>query len=71
MNVGIALTEAKNLKCVCFGCGAGWLCVHPDIKYKGSMDGELRNLVVKNPPANAGDLGSSPGPGRSHMHQSN
>ena len=27
--------------------------------------------VVKNPPANAGDTGSSPGPGRSHMSQSN
>ena len=27
--------------------------------------------VVKNPPANAGDKGSSPGPGRSHMPQSN
>ena len=26
---------------------------------------------VKNPPANAGDTGSSPGPGRSHMLQSN
>ena len=26
--------------------------------------------VVKNPPANAGDMGSSPGPGRSHMPQS-
>ena len=25
----------------------------------------------KNPPANAGDTGSSPGPGRSHMLQSN
>ena len=23
--------------------------------------------VVKNPPTNAGDMGSSPGPGRSHM----
>ena len=23
--------------------------------------------VVKNPPANAGDMGSSSGPGRSHM----
>ena len=23
--------------------------------------------VVKNPPANAGDTGSTPGPGRSHM----
>ena len=27
--------------------------------------------VVKNPPANAGDMGSSPGPGRSHLPQSN
>ena len=27
--------------------------------------------VVKNSPANAGDTGSSPGPGRSHMPQSN
>ena len=27
--------------------------------------------VVKNPPVNAGDAGSSPGPGRSHMLQSN
>ena len=27
--------------------------------------------MVKNPPANAGDTGSSPGPGRSHMPGSN
>ena len=27
--------------------------------------------MVKNLPANAGDTGSSPGPGRSHMPQSN
>ena len=26
---------------------------------------------VKNPPANAGDVDSSPGPGRSHMQRSN
>ena len=25
--------------------------------------------VAKNPPANAGDTGSIPGPGRSHMEQ--
>ena len=31
----------------------------------------LGGAVVKNPPANAGDTGSSPGPGRSHMLQSN
>ena len=29
------------------------------------------STVVKNPPANAGDTGPSPGPGRSHMLQSN
>ena len=28
-------------------------------------------VVVKNPPANAGDTGSSPGLGRSHMLRSN
>ena len=27
--------------------------------------------LVKNPPANEGDMGSSPGPGRSHMLRSN
>ena len=27
--------------------------------------------VIKNPPANAGDTGSSPGLGRSHMPRSN
>ena len=27
--------------------------------------------VVKNPPANTGNIGSVPGPGRSHMLQSN
>ena len=30
-----------------------------------------RQAVVKNLPANAGDTGSSPGPGRSLMPQSN
>ena len=29
------------------------------------------SAVVKNPPANAGDTGSIPGPGRSHMPWSN
>ena len=28
------------------------------------------SAVVKNPPANTGDMGSSPGPGRSHMPRS-
>ena len=33
--------------------------------------GFLGGSVVKNLPANAGDKGSSPGPGRSHMLRSN
>ena len=35
--------------------------------YRGFPGG----TVVKNPPANAGDTGLSPGPGRSHMPRSN
>ena len=36
--------------------------------YTGGFPG---GVVVKNPPANAGDMGSSPSPGRSHMPGSN
>ena len=38
--------------------------------YKIDMDFP-GSTVVKNPPANAGDTGSSPGQGRSHMPRSN
>ena len=38
---------------------------------KNSWEGFPGGAVVKNPPANAGDTGSSPGPGRSHMPQNN
>ena len=38
-----------------------------ELPYEGFPGG----AVVKNPPAIAGDTGSSPGPGRSHMLQSN
>ena len=37
------------------------------MKYRGFPGG----AVVNNPPANAGDTGSSPGSGRSHMPRSN
>ena len=38
---------------------------------KRELDREFPGgTVVKNLPANAGDMGSSPGPGRSHMLQS-
>ena len=44
-------------------------------KKKGGLkeknrEGFLGGAVVENPPANAGDTGSSPGPGRSHMPRS-
>ena len=47
----------------------GWEFAHFDIKtYYGDFPG---GAVVKNPPANAGDMGLSPGLGRSHMLRSN
>ena len=39
--------------------------------FKNSEKDFPGGTVVKNPPANAGDTGSSPGPGRSHMPRSN
>ena len=42
----------------------------PD-KYKSSLLGFPGGAVVERLPANAGDTGSSPGPGRSHMPRSN
>ena len=38
---------------------------------KKMIQGFPGGAVVKNLPANAGDTGLSPGPGRSHMPQSN
>ena len=38
---------------------------------KNQSRGFPGSTVVGNPPANAGDMGSSPGPGRSHMPRSN
>ena len=37
---------------------------------KKVMQGFPGGAVVKNPPANAGEMGSSPGLGRSHMPRS-
>ena len=50
---------------------------NPRIKFQEQQDLKVRyrnfpgGTVVKNPPANAGDMGSIPGPGRSHMPRSN
>ena len=38
---------------------------------KGVLEDFPGGTVVKNPPANAGDTGSIPGPGRFHMPRSN
>ena len=51
------------------------LSLKPPLPRRDRIRNERRGFpdgaVVKNPPANAGDMGSSPGPGRSHMLQSN
>ena len=44
---------------------------HHNNSFKTIVGGFPGGAVVKNPPANAGDTGSSPGPGKSHMPQSN
>ena len=40
-------------------------------EFKSGRQGFPGGAVVKNPPANAGDKGSSPGLGQSHMPRSN
>ena len=42
-----------------------------EMLFKAKMRDFPGGAVVKNPPADAGDMGSSPGPGRSHMPWSN
>ena len=44
---------------------------HKSSRFKYKPKGFPGGAVVENPPANAGDTGSSPGPGRSHMPRSN
>ena len=45
-------------------------CIY-DIMLKYAYEGFPGGAVVENLPANAGDTGSSPGLGRSHMPRSN
>ena len=42
-----------------------------EMQIKTTMRDFPGGAVVKNPPANSGDTGSSPDPGRSHMPWSN
>ena len=45
--------------------------VQKDYTTKKSQGGFPGGAVVKNPPADAGDMGLIPGPGRSHMLRRN
>ena len=47
------------------------LAVALKLLLKNKVLGFPGGAVVRNPPANAGDMGSCPGPGRSHMLRSN
>ena len=61
------------------GVGEGWIgslgladanwCIYRMDKQKGPICDFPHGAVVKNMPANTGDTGSSPGPGRSHVPQ--
>ena len=53
--------ELEKFKC---------LFIYQDLKLKQNRD-IPGGSVVKNSPANTGDMGSIPGPGRSHMPWSN
>ena len=46
-------------------------CLLPYVTSSGHTRDFPDDAVVKNPPANAGDMGSFPGPGRFHMPRSN
>ena len=46
-------------------------CLMTSLHYQTNPGDFSGGTVVKNPPANAGDKGSSPGLGRSHMPWSN
>ena len=48
-----------------------YLLANTILRLKRCLRGFPGGAVVENPPANAGDTGSSPGLGRSHMLQSN
>ena len=49
-----------------------WSCyLRKQKERKKERKRKREGAVVKNPPANAEDTGSSPGPGRAHMPRSN
>ena len=63
--------DIKSLKCLMTQRKLIIKCLSEKRKAKKYMQGFPGGTVVGNPPADAGDLGLSPGPGRSHMPRSN
>ena len=59
------VTRHVRVPCVPIGVVSG------KVPLKNTMGVFPGGAVVENPPANAGDTGSSPGLGRSHMPRSN
>ena len=53
------------------GENVNWYSHSIEVPQKMKTGDFLGGLVVKNPSANAGDRGSIPGPGRSHIQRSN
>ena len=69
---GAELDENKIPICVALQFITGlWFKYMTSVNPQTCHDGFPGGAVVKNPPANAGNTGSSPGLGRSHMWQSN
>ena len=63
--------EVRTVVCCTWPCETkGSYLTDPGCSLRGLLD-FLGGPVVKNPPANAGDSGSIPGPGRFHMPWSN
>ena len=68
------LRESKDMMIMVLAehfCKPGSGSTTQDRGLSGSFQDFPDGAVVKNMPANAGDTGSSPGPGRSHMLWSN
>ena len=61
-------SKSDRIKINFFHMGEKW---HKQSKNKNDWRDFPGGAVVKNPPASAGDMGSSPGPGRSDRPRSN
>ena len=66
-----ALQEASEAYLVGLFGNTNPCAIHAITIMPKDIQGFPGGAVVKNPPVNAGDMGSSPGPGRSRMPRSN